>query len=202
MKTKEEVLQEFRIQAIRAAAGRVVAEKGIEGATMEAIAEAAGIAKGTLYLYFKNREDLLERTADYGFEILLREVEEALRTDGTFRRQLRALAWKIIEFFEAHRDFLRLYRGVHEEQGRCDERHRHPIYQRYLGQLTAWITTAAARGEVVGGDPQRIAAVISETIHAILLLRLHGEERPSAEAEADWLAALLLDGIAFQGERS
>lgn len=200
MKTKEEVLQEFRIQAIREAAGRVVAEKGIDGATMDAIAEAAGIAKGTIYLYFKNREDLLEKTADFGFEILVREVEEALLHPAPFREQLRTLARKTIEFFEAHRDFLRLYRSVHEEQGRCDERHRHPIYQRYLGHLTDWITSSAARGDVVSGDPQRIAAVISEAIHAILLLRLYREERPSAEEEASWLAALLLDGIALQGD--
>ncbi len=46
-KTKEQILQEFRIQTIQDAAARVIASKGLNGATMQAIADAAGIAKGT-----------------------------------------------------------------------------------------------------------------------------------------------------------
>ncbi len=195
MKTKEEVVQEFRIQAIREAAGRVVAEKGTEGATMEAIAEAAGIAKGTIYLYFKNREDLLDQTADFALTSLLEEIGAVFEQGVDFRRQLATFVERTLLFFATNRDFFRLYRAVHEQAGRCHDREQHPRYRRYLEVLTQWITTASQRGEVADGDPALIARLVSESIHAVSMQWLREAAAPTEDA-ARWLSSLLLDGIA------
>lgn len=45
-----------------------LAENGYNGTTMDRVAEAAGVAKGTLYNYFKNKEELLEFTHDKLFD--------------------------------------------------------------------------------------------------------------------------------------
>lgn len=201
MKTKDEVLQEFRIQAIREAAGRVVAEKGVEGATMEAIAEAAGIAKGTIYLYFKNREDLLEKTAEHALGGLVGEIESTFGEAGAFRPQFESLVRRTLQFFDTQRDFFRLYHVVVEHTRDCEERHRHPLYQRYLRDLTHWLAAAQARQEVGPGDPQRIALVLAEAIHALLMQRSHEEQQPPVEEDAAWLSTLLLDGFAHHGDR-
>ena len=50
---------EERPRQILGAALDVFAEKGFARATMDEIAEAAGITKGTIYLYFKSKKDLL-----------------------------------------------------------------------------------------------------------------------------------------------
>lgn len=201
MKTKDEVLQEFRIQAIREAAGRVVAEKGIEATTMEAIAEAAGIAKGTIYLYFKNREDLLQKTAEHALGGLVSEIESTFGEHGSFRQQFESFVRHTLQFFDTQRDFFRLYRAVVEHAGRCEAHLQHPLYQRYLRELAQWLAAAAARGEIVTGEqPQRLALVVAEAIHAVLMQRSREEERPPVEGEAAWLSALLLDGIAARGE--
>ena len=57
--TKEELVKQFRTEAILAATRKVIADDGFEGLTLEKVAEAAGISKGTIYLYFKNRRDLI-----------------------------------------------------------------------------------------------------------------------------------------------
>src|ERR1044072_6655305 len=49
-----------RCEAIRDAALSVSAEAGYEAARLDAVAERAGIAKGTLYLYFDDKEALFE----------------------------------------------------------------------------------------------------------------------------------------------
>ncbi len=41
------------------AAGRAFVEKGFQGTTMDEIAENAGLSKPTLYVYFKNKQDIL-----------------------------------------------------------------------------------------------------------------------------------------------
>ncbi len=48
-----------KYQAILAAAIKVMAESGYHGAQVARIAREAGVADGTVYLYFKNKEDIL-----------------------------------------------------------------------------------------------------------------------------------------------
>jgi AcrR family transcriptional regulator len=52
-------LVEERQKQLLDAAARVFAEKGFERATIRDVARAAGVAEGSIYLYFKNKQDLL-----------------------------------------------------------------------------------------------------------------------------------------------
>src|SRR3954452_10376050 len=55
-----------------ACAGRVFAARGYPGTDMQAVADAAGVAKGTLYLYFAGKEELFLAATDQG----LRQMRE------------------------------------------------------------------------------------------------------------------------------
>lgn len=46
-------------EKIASAAQRLFMEKGIEAASMDDIAKAAGYSKATLYVYFKNKEEIV-----------------------------------------------------------------------------------------------------------------------------------------------
>ena len=89
MKSKEEVVQEFRIQSIQEATMRVIARKGMAAATMQEIAEEAGVAKGTIYLYFRDRDELVEKTFETAIGELHKRVDEALARGGTFEERFR-----------------------------------------------------------------------------------------------------------------
>ena len=100
--------RERRRQAILQAARQVFARKGYEPATLEAVAREAGLAKGTLYLYFKNKEDLYFHTAVHVLESLQDSIlEQAQRSAGALDR-LRAIALGQFDFFVRHRDTLQL----------------------------------------------------------------------------------------------
>src|SRR5215218_270341 len=116
-RSKEEVVQEFRIHTIRDAAMRVIARKGMASATMQEIADEAGIAKGTIYLYFRDRDDLVEKTFDSAMSALHKRVDEALETEGSFEAKLRAVVAAQIRFFEANREFFRLYLSLRYPEG-------------------------------------------------------------------------------------
>src|SRR5438552_18187600 len=108
-RSKEEVVQEFRIHSIRDAAMRVIARKGMAAATMQEIADEAGIAKGTIYLYFRDRDELVEKTFESAMNDLHERVEQALENEGSFEEKLRAVLAAQISYFQAHREFFRLY---------------------------------------------------------------------------------------------
>jgi len=100
--------RERKRQAILQAARQVFARKGYEPATLEAVAREAGLAKGTLYLYFKNKEDLYFHTAVHVLESLQSSIlEQAQRSAGALDR-LRAIALGQFDFFVHHRDTLQL----------------------------------------------------------------------------------------------
>src|SRR6267378_5831885 len=107
-KSKEEVVQEFRLHSIQEATMRVIARKGMAAATMQEIADEAGVAKGTIYLYFRDRDELVEKAFEFAMNELHRRVDEALEKKASFEDKLRSVLAAQIGFFQQNREFFRL----------------------------------------------------------------------------------------------
>lgn len=199
-KTKEQLIQEFRVETIQAAAAQVIAREGLDGATMQAIADAAGIAKGTIYLYFQSRGELLERTADHAFSQLLDQVLGILGAPGPLPERLHRLIAAQICYFDERRDFFRLYASVRYPEGASQasrrERKTYQQHKVYLKRLTAFFEAAAAAGEIRAMDAERLALFVSEGVIAILGRRLAEAEPVPVEEDVDWLVETILHGIA------
>ena len=73
------------------AAVRVFAERGFFGATVAEIARAAGVADGTIYLYFKSKDDVLLRLFDEKMTELLAEAKAAASQEGSAAARLSRL---------------------------------------------------------------------------------------------------------------
>lgn len=73
---RKEKEKEFKQQYIIESAMKLFGEKGFENTTMSDIAEAAGFAKGTLYLYFENKDDLLIAVKGEILESFLKNLTE------------------------------------------------------------------------------------------------------------------------------
>lgn len=78
MSSTEQQRVEKRSRIIEAAV-EVFAEKGFRAARVSDIARTAGVADGTIYLYFRNKEDLLLVIFEEKMELLLTQLEDALR---------------------------------------------------------------------------------------------------------------------------
>ena len=67
-KKRKDILDEMTKKLILDAALKILLEGGVEGFTMDRVAMKAGVAKGTLYLHFEDKESLLIETIAKGFE--------------------------------------------------------------------------------------------------------------------------------------
>lgn len=94
--------KEQRKNSIIDAAEKVFFSKGMSQATMDEVAKAAELSKGTLYLYFKSKEDLYLAIVLRGHELLYSMFEEA-----TTRRPKGRT--KVMEMGQAYFDFYRRY---------------------------------------------------------------------------------------------
>jgi TetR/AcrR family fatty acid metabolism transcriptional regulator len=73
--------------AIMNAAQAVIREKGVTNATVDDIAQRAGVAKGTIYLYFKTKEDIfVEMVVLKTGETMVQAREAASRVSGTWEK--------------------------------------------------------------------------------------------------------------------
>src|SRR3954454_12521428 len=140
VKSKEDVVQEFRVQSIQEAAIRVISRKGMAAATMQEIAEEAGVAKGTIYLYFHDREELVERAFETSIGELHKRLDAALDSDGTFEERLRAVMTAQLGFFNENREFFRLYHSLRMPEGtsaqqRRQKRNCQPQFQTRVDRL-------------------------------------------------------------------
>src|SRR5271157_1277432 len=113
-KTKHEVVTEFRCTEILDAARKVFAEKGFSDTTMDQVAECAGIAKGTLYLYFRSKRDIYLAALMEGIRSLNEDARRKVEAATGVREKLRAFIETRVRYFEQHRDFFLIY---HSEIG-------------------------------------------------------------------------------------
>ncbi len=80
-----------RETAIRAAALGIFRRKGYHAASVQEIADAVGLNKGSLYYYISSKQELLVRLFQGRAEQVLGEMDTAASRPGTPREQLRAI---------------------------------------------------------------------------------------------------------------
>lgn len=201
---RSRLLPEIRTREVQSAALRVISRKGIAHATMQEIADEAGVAKGTLYLYFKDRDDLVESTADHAFAKLTERLDSTLPELPTFREKLRVLFRTEIAFFDEHREFFRIYIAYKQPPAELYQNARrrrtcHPRYANHLIRLENILREGMLSGDVRPCDPARLALLVSESAVALMLRRLAEEKPPEAEEDVNWLVDFVLHGIAVKG---
>ena len=108
--------KEKRKNDIVNAAERVFFEKGHENATMDDVANEAELSKGTLYLYFKNKEDLYLAIHLRGNKILHSLFEKAVKNTKTGIEKTRSVGKAYVEFFKKHPNYFNamLYYESHD----------------------------------------------------------------------------------------
>jgi AcrR family transcriptional regulator len=69
-------------------AAELIAERGLEDAKIDEIADAAGIPKATLYYYFSGKEEILAFLLNDMLKLIASEVGDAVKSPGTARERL------------------------------------------------------------------------------------------------------------------
>lgn len=106
-----------RRSAILSAAGELFREKGY-AATMDEIADRAELSKPTLYLYFRNKDDLYASIALEGFEALKENFRHVAASDAGAEVKVKAIYHAFVRFGMEHGQVGRITEFVMSETGR------------------------------------------------------------------------------------
>ena len=196
-RTKQEIVSEFRCTEILDAARKVFAKKGFADATMDEIAAASGLAKGTLYLYFKSKRDVYLRTLQHGTAELLERVTANMRGVTGVRAKLRANIATRLEYAEDNRDFIKIYltefiNTTHPASMTKDFRDVQLKLARGLEQV---LRDAVEHGEIQQLDVETIAFTIQDMIRSLTTRRVLGASKQDRADDIDILCNFIWKGI-------
>jgi AcrR family transcriptional regulator len=178
--------------AILDAAEDVGATQGIAAASLQAIALRAGVAVGTLYNYFEDRQELVDGMFARRRAELFDAIEGAARAhDGApFVQQLDAFLRTVFEFFDQRRAFLRLALEAAEARPplvRGKDGKRRPAMQQLEAHAERIVQVGIGEGRVRAGAPRLYAAVLASVMRGVLVDRSQsdGELKDAAEVVAE-----------------
>jgi AcrR family transcriptional regulator len=189
--TRRREAPEVRREQLLDAAAQVFLDRGLAHATVADVAEAAGLAKGTVYLYFDSKSALLTALrARYTSRWLAWSGGlDAPAGRGGYRRQLRSFMGEMYDF---HADHQRLHHLLfHAAEVSEDE----PL-ERVRADLARFVGRGADAGEFTVDDPEATASFLLDGLHGLLLRSLHAGRGRRAFLDAAWPPCARLLGLA------
>lgn len=189
-------------QAILDAAREVFVAEGYEGASIRKVAQAAGYAHGTIYLHFRDKDDLLYQLSEEQFRLLLerlRALPRSLDARSRVAEAVRAFVTFGLEF-PNHYHLMFSIRLPHQAAG--DERRFGPMAEQVYGFIYDQLLKARERGALASADPQLDTSALIAAMHGAVELHASGVMDAGGAAKvADRLIALALDGLSPRLDR-
>jgi len=192
--------RESRRGALVEAAFGVFMDKGVAASSVDDIVEAAGVAKGTFYLYFQTKDDAINAVAERVVDGVAEVVETAAATPGlspvdrllTLGRSVGQVGTEphereLIDVFHRPEN-----RAIHD---RLTER----ILARVFGTVESIVADGIAEGQLPPQDPHLAAGFVLATFTS--LHDLVGDEA-NLQQVASELNAFILRGLGYSGDRA
>ena len=179
------------------AALHLFAERGAAATPMPLIAEAAGVAVGSLYRYYPSKEALIARLFADNYAELARALESTQAGEEGARAKLAAMTRFICFYFDREWDLARFLLLEQHAGLRDYEDPDNPID--VIGQVVA---AGIAAGEIRPGDPLVAAALVIGPVVQAATLRAYGRLRCPLAEVADEIATATWKSIAADQRRS
>lgn len=200
---------EARRQAILEAAVGVFVSQGFAAAKLDEVAEKAGVAKGTIYLHFKDKQDLFEQMVRVAVSPVIERLEALARmpdlpVDMALRGLYEVFHTEVLN--TSRKDLLRLVMTEGPRFPAIAQFYHREVVARGLGLMGGLLQRAGQKGELAVADlaayPQLVVAPL---ILAVVWDGLFGAIEPlDVEGLLRVYRRLLLGGgaPAGQGERT
>ena len=200
--TKKEVVTAFRTREILAAARRLMQVRGVEAVTMDEIATTAGVAKGTVYLYFRGKDALVQALISQVGENILADIETVVAAPGTPAKKIQQVASLLLDYLMRERALFPVYARDLLRRGRGTPK----TYWRRLQEMEEEFVTIVTRlfaegidsGQFIPTDPRLLTFLLRGMVRAVGYYQM-GEGGKDAVKEAlPVLLTLLSSGLMVQ----
>jgi AcrR family transcriptional regulator len=175
------------------AAQDVFAEKGYNKSTVLEIANRAGVAEGTIYEYFKNKQDLLFAIPKEKFQSYRQQIEGIFRSDDPIM-QLRRIMWDHFCLFLSDKRFLLIHFNDVKLNKQFYTSEAYPYFLQYLDPLYEILELGKQKGVFRRNLDNRIYRnlFVGSFTHMAIRWFIHGNLSPLRVMEEFNDACILL----------
>jgi AcrR family transcriptional regulator len=180
------------------AACRIFARLGYSGTNVEDIAREAGIAKGTIYLYFKSKEEVFAAVLARDIERLTNGTIEEMAATETFADRLSVFLNLRLTYIRHNQDFLRVYFAEFGSRGSRSALISEVIdklYWRGIEFMRQCLEQAIARKEIRDIPIEPAAFAIFDLAKGFAERHLRGWAHLTLEEDLAFTHSLILNGL-------
>jgi AcrR family transcriptional regulator len=204
IKDRKEREKLARKETILDAAREVFFKNGFQATTMDQIAEAAELSKGSLYLHFPTKEELYVAIHIEGLELLHDRFRKAVKGVEDWETRLRNIGRAYYDFYREEKNYSQiLFLLQHGEIASkvSDEVVETCFDLGYacLGILCRALEDGMAKGEIQSQDPMKLAIILWGSLNGVILLHDEEEHKKIIPTTLDRMIqtsiSLLIDGL-------
>lgn len=192
-------IQSARKKTILNAAMKLFSETDFHEVTVDEIANNVGLSKGTLYLYFKNKEDLFFSIIKEKSNELFSRLENSITNDFSFETTLQNFIKAHLNFFKENKAYFKI---IHSEKCRMtmDDHYRMhdlgiKVFNQFL-KLTEKLVKEGKKENSIGNIDVDIAARgIRGILNSFVFQWIFANEKISIEQETEQIKNLFLYGV-------
>ncbi len=182
------------------AAIKVFAAEGFYNAKVSQIAHAAGVADGTIYLYFKSKDDLLINLFEDRMERVNANLREAIDTESSAIARLKRIVSLHLELVEQNREMAEVISVELRQWSKFIREYSNPKFAEFLRTIAGAVVEGQRAGELRSGiDPYIFARALFGALDEIALAWLVKQPGSKASIElpraAEQLGDLFIDGL-------
>jgi len=195
-KINQKVKNNDKYSRILEAAIKIFAVQGFFQSTISQIAKEAGVADGTIYLYFKNKDDILVNFFSYKAKQIFDRFREDVKAAETALDKLRKLIFRHLGEFQSDRNMAVVYQVEIHQNSRLVETQLKEMSKMYLNIVSEIVEQGQQEGTIrkdlyVGLVKRYILGAIDEVINTWL----HSDREYDLVSMADPLIDLFIRGI-------
>jgi len=183
MAKRENPVKEIREKQIKEAALRLFSEKGFHNTTITQVSQAAGLGKGTIYWYWRSKEELAFSLVEDMLRDFVLIIEAAKDAGGPVAERLERLVAEVGELYYRETDYLRLLWKFRADRSYIFSRDYtdkvSSYYMRMREALEDLLEQGIRGGEFREMDTKRMAFILIGIVEGLELEWLENEEELS-----------------------
>jgi AcrR family transcriptional regulator len=193
----DQSVTEGKYDIILDAARAIFSREGYAASSVDDVAAEAGIGKGTVYLYFKSKEELYVAALARDIRVFADKARVEMESVPAFREKIEAFLRVRLDYCRAHEDFLRIYLS---ESGRmCVKtsmgKELRRLKRNNMRYVASVVQKAIDRHEIRKVSAPALAATIFDIAHGLVERRLLGWKEFQVRGEIAFATDLLWQGI-------
>lgn len=194
---RKRALDEMMKEALFEATVTVLAEHGAEGLTMDRVAVAAGVAKGSLYTYFRSKKDLVEFVHCRLIDPILADLAEIIASDRPALEKLAVHLRRLLEHVTKHARVFNLLLQDDTAHGllKTSERHSRELGSQLLSDV---FRQGIAEGVFRSANPLTLAQVFFGICVGVFNSQPDLERSDARESTYAMILGVFLNGIATE----